>query len=188
MQCLLWSNSLLFGIPSGDFQHKNCSVDVVLLSPVPRLLAVVGVVLSYFKHILRVRLFSEQVVIPRHVLLVTSRSTNIRGEVLKEVLGLEASSPPKLPCPRLEDSTIFWIVKILQIAWKKILMTFFMEITWKKIWRPFFLENTCACVLGPRPRAFLSLTSRGSVLGRAVLGYGIFLCPWPRALCPRLHL
>ena len=23
----------LFGIPSGDFQHKNCSVDVVLLRP-----------------------------------------------------------------------------------------------------------------------------------------------------------
>ena len=28
-------------------------------------------------------------------------------------LGLEASSPRKLACPRLEDSTIFWKVKIL---------------------------------------------------------------------------
>ena len=56
--------------------------------------------------------------------------------------------------------------------------------------RPFFLENTCGCVLGPWPRAFLSLASRGSVLGKAVLGLGFFLCPWPwpRALCPRLHL
>ena len=29
-------------------------------------------------------------------------------------------------------------------------------------------EITCVCVLGPWPR--------------------IFLCPWPRALCPQLHL
>ena len=36
----------------------------------------------------------------------------------------------------------------------------------------------------------LALASRGSVLGRAVLTLGLFLCPWPwpRALCPRLHL
>ena len=56
----------------------------------------------------------------------------------------------------------------------------------------FFLESTCACVFGPWPRAFLSLTSRVSVLGKAVLvlGLGFCLCPWPwpRALCPRLHL
>ena len=64
----------------------------------------------------------------------------------------------------------------------------------KLFWRPFFLENTCSCVLGPWPwpRAFLSLASRGSVLGKAVLGLGLgfFLCPWPwpRALCPWLHL
>ena len=54
------------------------------------------------------------------------------------------------------------------------------------------MENACTCVLGPWPwpRAFLSLASRGSVLGKAVLGLGFFLCPWPwpRALCPRLHL
>ena len=56
----------------------------------------------------------------------------------------------------------------------------------------YFLESTCGCVLGPWPRAFLSLASRVSVLGKAVLGLGLgfFLCPWPwpRALCPRLHL
>ena len=34
----------------------------------------------------------------------------------------------------------------------------------------------------------MSLASRGSVLGRAVLDLGFFLCPWPPALCPRLHL
>ena len=47
---------------------------------------------------------------------------------------------------------------------------------------------TCVCVLGPWPRVFLSLASRGSFLGRAVLGLRLFLCLWPRALCPRLHL
>ena len=41
----------------------------------------------------------------------------------------------------------------------------------------FFLESTCACVLGPWPRAFLSLASRVSVPGKAVLGLGLgFFC------------
>ena len=52
----------------------------------------------------------------------------------------------------------------------------------------FSLESTCACVLGHWPRAFLSLASRVSVLGKAILGLGFFLCPWPQTLCPRLHL
>ena len=67
-----------------------------------------------------------------------------------------------------------------------------LEIARKKFLKTFFFENACACVLGPWPwpRAFLSLASRGPVLGKAVLGLGFFLCPWPwpRALCPRLHL
>ena len=51
----------------------------------------------------------------------------------------------------------------------------------------FFLESTCACVLGPWPwpRAFLSLASRVSVLGKAVLGLESVCprkgCPWPWA-------
>ena len=70
---------------------------------------------------------------------------------------------------------------------------FFVEIAWKVFVKTFFfLESTCACVLGPWPwpRAFLSLASRVSVLEKAVLGLGFFLCPWPwpRALCPRIHL
>ena len=60
----------------------------------------------------------------------------------------------------------------------------------------FFWRALALCALGPWPwpRAFLSLASRVSVLGKAVLGLGLglgfFLCPWPwpRALCPRLHL
>ena len=43
----------------------------------------------------------------------TIRKLNSRGGVLEDVLGLEASSPQKLACPQLEDSTIFWNVKIL---------------------------------------------------------------------------
>ena len=215
-------------------------------------------------------------------------------------LGLEASSPRKLPCPRLEDSTIFWIVKILQIAWRICLNTFFflfffwgrlkiyfedrffffffffgehlrlcpwslassipvlsvervcprkgcpwprprifcvLGLVWPRALcprlhlcfksskipcprsrtalffdllkmgqpffffvrnfaeilrfsrRPFFGDHCLArCNLGPWPRAFLSLVSRASVLSKSVLGLGFFLCPWPRALCPRLHL
>ena len=49
----------------------------------------------------------------------------------------------------------------------------------KNFFEDLFLENTCGCVLGPWPwpRAFLSLASRGSVLGKAVLGLGLgFFC------------
>ena len=45
----------------------------------------------------------------------------LEGQVLG--LGLEASSPRKLACPRAEDSTIFWI-QILWSAWKIFWKTF----------------------------------------------------------------
>ena len=41
----------------------------------------------------------------------TSLASRTHFEVLG--LGLEALGPRKLPCPRLEDSNIFWTVKIL---------------------------------------------------------------------------
>ena len=121
----------------------------------------------------------------------------LEGQVLG--LGLETQSPRKLACFRLEDSSTFWIVKILWSAWK--ILKNFLEnaFLWrlleKFLWRPFFfvfeiawkifvktfffVESTCACVLGPwpRPRAFLALALRGSVLGKAVLGLGLgFFC------------
>ena len=45
----------------------------------------------------------------------------------------------------------------------------------KSFFEDFFLKNTCACVLGPWPRAFLSLTSVGSVLERASLALDFFV-------------
>ena len=53
----------------------------------------------------------------------TSLASRTHSDVLGlglegQVLGLEASSPGKLPCTRLEDSTICWIVKSLWSAWK----------------------------------------------------------------------
>ena len=100
------------------------------------------------------------------------------------MLDFQRWSPRGRPWPRGRPRG--HILKSLALVLWRTLENFF--------WRPFFLESTCACVLGPWPwpRAFLSLASRGSVLGKAVLGIGLgfFLCPWPwpRALCPRLHL
>ena len=54
--------------------------------------------------------------------LASRTSSRTDFEVLG--LGLEASSPRKLACPRLEDSTIFWMVKILWSAWKFFWKTF----------------------------------------------------------------
>ena len=79
---------------------------------------------------------------------------------------------------------------------------FFWRSPKKFLWRPFFFFflRSPAFFFGEHlrlcpwswPRAFLSLASRVSVLGKAVLGLGLgfILCPWPwpRALCPRLHL
>ena len=107
--------------------------------------------------------------------------------------GLKSS---KIALSSARGQHYFWIVEILlenarnlvenlqrsfawfpqvEIAWKKFLKTFF---AWKQFLKNFFLENTCR--LCPWS---LALASRGSVLGLE-----IFLCPWPRALCPRLHL
>ena len=49
-----------------------------------------------------------------NVIRTEVESSRTHFEVLG--LGLEASSPRKLACPRLEDSTIFWNVKILWSA------------------------------------------------------------------------
>ena len=50
-----------------------------------------------------------------------------------QVLGLEVSSTRKLPCPLLEDSTIFSVVKSLWSALKFFWKTFLLEIAEKSL-------------------------------------------------------
>ena len=111
--------------------------------------------------------------------ILKSFGLGLEGQVLG--LGLEASSPRKLSCPRLEDSTIFWIVKILWSAWKFFRRTVFCgdrlknfredlffggEIAWKIFVKTFFFRRALALVSlvlslglehsGPWPRECLS--------------------------------
>ena len=98
----------------------------------------------------------------------------LEGQVLG--LGLETSSPRKLACPRLEDSTIFWVVKILWSAWKIFWKTFFHGDRLKNFCEDlFFLEiakNFCED---------LFFLWRALALVSLVLGLGLeHSCPWPR--------
>ena len=142
-------------------------------------------------------------------LLPEVESSRTHFEVLG--LGLEASSPRKLACPWLGDSTIFWIVKILWSTWKIFWKTFFCGDRLKNFCEDLFffgdrLKNFCedlffwralalvSLVLGlglehycPWPRECLSLERLPLALA---LASDFFLCPWPwpRALCRPLHL
>ena len=142
-----------------------------------------------------------------------------RGHILKSLALALASRPQVLenwPVLGSRTARFFGMIKfcgalekffgkrfLVKTAWKVFVKTFFFFFFFffwrspeKFLWRPFFFSffwrALALCVLGPWPRAFLSLASRVSVLGKAVLGLGLefFLCPWPwpRALCPRLHL
>ena len=120
-----------------------------------------------------------------------------RGGVFKDFLSLEDTIWSPWPWP--------WSLQVLENALFSALGQHYFLTSWKlakvmtkfvSSWRTqvsfffFFWRSLSRCVLVPWPRAFLSLASRGSVLKRAALGLGFFLCPWPwpRALCPRLHL
>ena len=111
----------------------------------------------------------------------------LEGQVLG--LGLEASSPRKLACPRLEDSTIFWNVKILWSGWKIFWKTFFSGDRLKNFCEDlffffFFLESTCA--LCPWS---LALASSIPVLGlESVCPRKGCPWPWPRIFFVSLAL
>ena len=125
-----------------------------------------------------------------------------RGQILKSLTLASkvkslASRPQVLenwPVLRSRTAVFFELLKFCGALKKCFGKRFFCGNRLKNFCKDLFLESTCACVLGPWlwPRASLSLASRVSVLGKAVLGLGLgfFLCPWPwlRALCPRLHL
>ena len=99
----------------------------------------------------------------------------LEGQVLG--VGLEASFPRKLPCLRLEDSTIFESLKFCTSPKKIFGRRFFLEIARKKFLKTFFFENICACVLGPWPQEGLS--SEGLSLALhffCVLGLDLELC------------
>ena len=121
----------------------------------------------------------------------TSSRTHFEGLGLEgHVLGLgfEPSSPQKLACPRLEDSTIFWIVKILWKAWKIFYKTFFcgdrlknfcedlffcffLEIAWKNFLKTLFLFFFFVLEIAWKffLKTFFSESTYACVLG-----------PWPR--------
>ena len=96
------------------------------------------------------------------------------GQVLG--LGLEASSPRKLAVLGSRTALFFKLLKFCGALEKIFGKRFFCGDRLKNFCEDyFFLESTCACVLGPWPwpRAFLSLASNVSVLGKAVLGLGL---------------
>ena len=103
----------------------------------------------------------------------------LEGQVLG--LGLEASSPRKLACPRLEDSTIFWIVKILWSAWKIFWKTCFCGDRLKNFVKTFFLFWRALALMS------LALASSIPVLGlESVCPRNC--CPWPRIFFVSLAL
>ena len=107
----------------------------------------------------------------------------LEGQVLG--LGLEAWSSRKLACPRLEEDTIFWIVKILWSAWKNFWKTFFRGDRLKNFCEDlfFFGEHLHLCSW------FLALASSIPVLGlKSVCPRKGCPCPWPRIFFVSLAL
>ena len=126
-------------------------------------------------------------------------------------LGLKPCKFSKIPCPRLKNSTVFWLVENGPRSWATSLrLGAHQRLKKNNFWRLYFVKNLriCGrkpflyffylflffwwtllrCVLGVWPQTFWPLAPIGSVLGRCVLGLGVFWCPYPQALCPQLHL
>ena len=114
----------------------------------------------------------------------TSLASRTHFEVLglgleSQVLGLEASKVlENWPVLGLRTALFFDLLKFRGALEKFLENVFFCGDRLKHFCEDlfFFGEHLCLC---PWPRAFLSLASRVSVLGKAVLGLGFFLCPWP---------
>ena len=128
----------------------------------------------------------------------TSLASRTHFEVLG--LGLEASSPRKLACTRLKDSTIFWIVKSLWSAWKIFWKTFFrgdrlknfcedlffLEIDWKIFVNTFFFrEHLCLCPWSLAEASSIPVLGLESVCPRKGCHWP---WPWPRIFFVSLAL
>ena len=104
-------------------------------------------------------------------------SSRTHFEVLGLGLGLEISSPRKLVCPRLEDSTFFEFLKFCGLPEKKFLKEFFIGERLKNFFEDVFifpgdrLENCFEDLFFRRTLALVSL----------VLAFGLeHSCSWPR--------
>ena len=107
----------------------------------------------------------------------TSLASRTSSRTHFHVLGLEASSSRKLSCLRLEDNTIFWVVKSLWSAWKFFWKTFFSGDCLKK-----FSEDLFFFVFEDRQKIFSEdlFCWRALALVSLVLGLGLeHSCPWP---------
>ena len=92
-------------------------------------------------------------------------------------LGLKASNPRKWPCPWLENSTIFWVVKSLWSAKKFFWKTVFSGDRQKKNFEDLFFGEHLRLCSWSLASSIPVLGLRGSVLGRAVVGLGLgFFC------------
>ena len=114
----------------------------------------------------------------------------LRGHILKslasKVKSLALASRPQVlknwPVLGLRTALFFELLKFCEALEKFFGKRFFCGDRLKNFCEDlffFFWRALALCVLGPWPRAFLSLASRVSVLGKAVLGLRFFLCPWP---------
>ena len=113
-----------------------------------------------------------------------------RGRILmslalnvKSLVFALASKPQVLEnCPILGSRTaVFFELKFCRSREKNFWRPLFLEIAWKLFWRRLFFRRT------------LALESFVLGLERACPRKGCpwprtFLCPWPQALCSRLHL
>ena len=98
-----------------------------------------------------------------YVLEMESSRTFLASRTHSDVFGLEASSPRKLPCPRLEDSTIFELLKVYLAPEEFFGKVFFWRSPKNFFWKTYF------CFW--RALALVSFV--------LVLGLEHF-CPWPR--------
>ena len=99
----------------------------------------------------------------------------LEGQVLG--LGLEASCPRKLACPRLENSSIFELLKFCRALEKFFRKRFFVEIAWKIFVKTFFFffffgEHLRLCPWSLALASSIPVLGLESVCPRKG-------CPWP---------